>query len=339
MQKKTTNNSDYHRPRIGVDLLGCDTAAEKILAAISKHKWEGETPPLLTLFATKDVFESISVPEDFHCHVVTEEVTMEDDPLMAVRRKKDSSIAAGIRALKAYDIDAFISGGNSGALLAQTKITLKMLPGIDRPAFLTLIPSKLEPIAVLDVGANLDVKAENFLQFAKMGIAYQKARGLPHPVVGLLNIGAEKKKGTPEHQKAYSILQSLNDEEPLDTPSFIGNIEGRDVFLGNIDVLITDGFTGNVFLKTAEGIAGFVLEQMQNLGPIEVIPGLRSIIGTLKHRLSYAEYPGAILCGADGIVIKCHGSSPPETFIGSIISTSRLVKNGFVEKIKAELNS
>jgi glycerol-3-phosphate acyltransferase PlsX len=338
MQNKTTNNQDYHRPRIGVDLLGCDTPAKKILEAIAEHEWEGKHPPRLTLFGTEEVFASTSVPEGIECCVVSEEITMEDDPLLAVRRKKQSSMAIGLQTLKNYDIDAFISGGNSGALLAQTKITLNMLPGIDRPALLTLIPSKLEPIAVLDVGANLELTPENYLQFAKMGIAFQKARGLEHPVVGLLNIGEEKKKGTPKHQKAYSILQTLNDASPINAPTFIGNIEGRDVFLGNIDVLITDGFTGNVFLKTSEGIAGFVLEQMENLGPIGAIPGIRAIVATLKNRLSYAEYPGAILCGADGVVIKCHGASPPETFVGSIVSTSRLVSHGFVEKIKAELN-
>lgn len=331
------SNEDYHRPRIGIDLLGCETPPDKLLKAIVSHTWEGKHPPVFTLFATKEVFENVPTPEDFHCHVVTEEVTMEDDPLLAVRRKKDSSMAVGIGKLKTFEIDAFISGGNSGALLAQTKISLPMLPGIDRPAFLTLIPSKLEPIAVLDVGANVNVKAENLLQFAKMGIAYQKTRGLSHPIVGLLNIGEEKKKGTPELRKAYEILQTLNEDAPIDAPTFIGNIEGRSVFHGNIDVLITDGFTGNVFLKTSEGIAGFVLEQMENLGPLEVIPGIRSIIAALKTRLSYAEYPGAILCGADGIVMKCHGESPPEAFINSILGASRLVKNSFIEKIKTEL--
>ena len=332
------SSEDYHRPRIGIDLLGCETSPDKILTAIASHHFEGEHPPLFTIFGTKEIFERVSTSEDFFCHVVTEEITMEEDPLLAVRRKKDSSIAVGIDKLKAFEIDAFISGGNSGALLAKTTISLQMLPGIDRPAFLTLIPSKLEPIAVLDVGANVDAKAETLLQFAKMGIAYQKARGVSHPVVGLLNIGEEKRKGTPEIRKAYEILQTLNTTAPIDAPTFIGNIEGRNVFLGNIDVLITDGFTGNVFLKTAEGIAGFVLDQMQNLGPLESIPGIRSIIEALKNRLSYAEYPGAILCGGEGIVIKCHGASPPEAFIHSITSASRLVKNSFIEKIKAELS-
>lgn len=337
MQKKTKSNSDYRRPRIGIDLLGCDTSAETLLKGILAYKWDEDHPPLFTFFGTKELFQVISVPEGHICHVVTEEIAMDDDPLHTIRRKKDSSLCVGIEALKNYEIDAFISGGNSGALLAKTKISLPLLPSVDRPAFLTLIPSKLEPIAVLDVGANVEIKADHFLQFAKMGIAYQKARGVAHPKVGLLNIGVEQKKGTAEIQKAYKILQGLNENAPIDNPVFIGNVEGRSVFQGDFDVLITDGFTGNVFLKTSEGIAGFVLQQMQNLGPLEALPGIRSIIAALRHRLSYAEYPGAILCGAEGLVIKCHGESPPESFIHSILSASRLVKHSFIEKIKTEL--
>ena len=341
MPKKTRKNNlvaDPHRPRIGVDLLGCHTPAKTLLAAIVSHAWEGDHPPFITFYATQEIFRQVQVPEGFQCYVVSEEVTMEEDPLFAVRRKKDSSLAVGIEHLKQYVLDAFITGGNSGALLAKAKISLPSLPGIERPAFLTLIPSKLEPIAVLDVGANVSVKAENLLQFAQMGIAYQKTRGISHPTVGLLNVGEEKKKGTPEVQKAYAILQKLNKDAPIDRPVFLGNVEGRNVFRGNIDVLVTDGFTGNVFLKTSQGIAGFVLEQMHNLGTLEATAGIGSILSALRHRLHYAEYPGAILCGIEGIVMKCHGESPPESFVNSILTASRLVKNSFIQNIKAELS-
>lgn len=340
MQKKRPNNppEDLHRPRVGIDLLGCETPGEKLLQALIDLPIEGEHPPKYTIFATQAIFDRVPTPEDYHCHVVTEEVTMDEDPLFAVRHKKNSSISIGMQQLKSFDLDAFVSAGNTGALLASSKIYLDMLPGIDRPALMTLIPTKLEPVAALDVGANVQVKAENLLQFAQMGIAYQKTRGIAHPTVGLLNIGEEKQKGTAELRKAYEILQTLNADAPLGQPVFIGNIEGRDVFHGNIDVLITDGFTGNVFLKTAEGIAGFVLEQMEKLESItEALPELKSILGALRNRLHYAEYPGAILCGVEGIVIKCHGESTPEAFISSIKGASRLVKNFFLEKIKAEL--
>lgn len=338
MLKKKKNSEDYHRPRIGVDLLGCETPARILLDAIISQEWDEEHPPKIIVYGSPEVFEQTVVPEDIHCVVATEEITMGDDPLFAVRRKKHSSLAIGIGHLKEYEIDAFITGGNSGALLAQASITLEKLPGIDRPAFLTLIPTKKEPIAVLDVGANVEASADNLLQFAKMGIAYQKSRGVAHPKVGLLNIGEEKKKGTREVKEAYELLQKLNLLSPIDDPTFLGNVEGRTVFHGDMDVLVTNGFTGNVFLKTAQGIAGFILEQMQNLGPLEMIPGIKSIIQTLRHRLHYAEYSGAFLCGVNGIVIKCHGESPPESFINSIHSASRLVKNSFLQNIKAELS-
>lgn len=325
---------DLHRPRIGIDLLGCDAPPKELLKALIDHNFEGSHPPKFTLFGTKEVFETASIPDDFTCSVVTEVVAMDEDPLTAVRRKKDSSLAVGIQQLKTYDIDAFISAGNTGALLASAKIHLDTLPGIDRPALVTLIPTKLDPIAVIDVGANVSVKTENYLQFALMGIAYQKSRGIQHPTVGLLNIGEEKQKGTPELRAAYELLQTLNNEAPIDRPVFLGNIEGRDVFHGNIDVLVTDGFTGNIFLKTSEGIAGFVLEHMANLGVIESLPGMKSILSTLRQRLHYAEHPGALLCGVDRIVMKCHGASTPEAFINTIGGASHLVKNFFLEKLK-----
>lgn len=334
---KQKKSEDLSRPRIGIDLLGCDTPGEKLLKIILDSSFEGEHPPKLTFFGTEELFADIPPPSDVVFHIVSETITMEEDPLKAVRKKKDSSIVIGINALKSYNLDAFISAGNTGALLAATKLTLPMLPGIDRPALLTLIPTKLDPVAVLDIGANVHVKAENLLQFAQMGIAYQKTRGIPNPTVGLLNIGEEKQKGTPELRKAYEILQSLNKDAPIHQPIFLGNVEGRDVFHGNIDVLITDGFTGNVFLKTAEGIAGFVLEEIEHLGPIERIPGIKSLVASLRYRLHYTEYPGAILCGVEGLVMKCHGESTGEAFLHSIKSASRLIHNFFLEKIKAEL--
>ncbi len=184
---------------------------------------------------------------------------MDDDPLIAVRRKKDSSLCQGLQYLKEKKIDAFVSAGNTGALLFAAKTTLKTLKGIDRPALLALLPTKKKEVAVLDVGANLSLKPDHIVQFAQMGIAYQKSRGIENPIVGLLNIGIEAKKGTPQLQEAYLKLDAMNRDQPF----FAGNIEGKDVFHGNIDVLVTDGFTGNVFLKTAEGIAAFILEQLE----------------------------------------------------------------------------
>lgn len=217
--------------------------------------------------------------------------------------------------------------------MACAKIELPELPSIERPALLTLLPTKETQIAVLDVGANTSYKAKHLVQFAAMGIAYQKGRGIEMPTVGLLNIGSEAKKGTLELQLAYNELLHLSHRK---NSSFLfsGNIEGRDVFQSKIDVLVTDGFTGNVFLKTAEGIATVILEELQISNADERLHGALS---GLRQRLHYAEHPGAILCGIDGIVLKCHGSSNPMSLIRSITTAKRLVHHSFLAQAKEEL--
>jgi glycerol-3-phosphate acyltransferase PlsX len=333
MEKK----NNYHAARVGVDLVGSDAAPEELLEGVLELVSNLEEPIDITVFATQEIFDKVQCGPEIRCHTVTEIISMEDDPLSSIRLKKDSSLNVGLSMLAKFELDAFVSAGNTGALMAGSKFHLEALPGIDRPALAALIPTKDDPVAVLDIGANVNAKAENLVQFALMGIAYQKARGVSHPTVGLLNIGEEERKGTPELQKAYKQLQELNHNAPTDAPVFLGNVEGRDVFHGNIDVLITDGFTGNVFLKTAEGIAAFIFENLQNLGPIESMPIVKNFIKTLRHRLHYAEYPGAILCGVNGVVIKCHGDVTPKAIQSSITSASRLVRHFFLEKIKSEL--
>lgn len=324
-------------PRIGIDLLGSDTPPKQLLEAVFLFLEEMGGSAQLTLFATEDLFANHPTPEEVVCYPVNEVIAMDDDPLHAVRRKKDSSICVGIQKLQHFELDAFVTAGNTGALIASATLSLPMLPGIDQPALLALIPTKRHPVAVLDVGANVHAKAEDLFQFALMGIAYQKARDIERPSVGLLNIGIEKQKGTPEIRKAYQYLQTLNRNTGFTHPIFVGNIEGRDAFHGEIDVLITDGFTGNVFLKTAEGIAAFILEHLQNLGEIESDPFMKEMLRNLRTRLHYAEYPGAILCGVDGIIVKCHGASSPKALSNSIKGATRLVNHFFLEKIKYEL--
>ncbi|HSX04736.1 MAG TPA: phosphate acyltransferase PlsX [Rhabdochlamydiaceae bacterium] len=325
-------------PRIGIDLLGSDTPPEKLFHAVIECFSKIELPAKFVVFGTKNLFLHIKAPPEITCIPVSEFISMEDSPLVAVRRKKNSSLCVGIEMLKKVELDAFITAGNTGALLACCKLELPMLPGIDRPALMTLIPTKKEPIAVLDVGANVSVKAEHLVQFASMGIAYQKTRGIERPTVGLLNIGSEKKKGTPEIRKAYEHLQQqLNRTTPLSSPIFIGNVEGRDVFHGEIDVLITDGFSGNIFLKTAEGLAEFILDDLQKAGAFEGSLELKNIISTLWNRLRYDEYPGAILCGVEGIVMKCHGRPSASSLVNSIKCAIRLSQHFFLEKIKQEL--
>ncbi len=309
--------------------MGSDTSPDALLDAIL----HAHTLESLVLFATKEVFAGRKESELVHFCPVQEFISMEDDPLLVLRRKKNSSLCVGIRALQEKKIDAFVSAGNTGALMAYATFQLPMLPSIKRATLLTLLPTKKREVAVLDVGANVTAKSCDLLQFAQMGIAFQKSRGVPHPLVGLLNIGTEEKKGTQELRDAYQQLLTLNEKERL----FIGNIEGRDVFKGEIDVLVTDGFTGNVFLKTAEGIAGFILDQLKSESAFSFSPFLRVLITALERRLQYADYPGAVLAGIDGVVVKCHGNLEPIALVNAIKGASLLVTGAFLEKIRSEL--
>ncbi len=310
--------------------MGCDAAPEDLYRAILQLH-EEDFPAEIVFFASKEV----SGEMDASLHVIesSDVIAMEDNPLLAVRRKKDSSLCQGLRYLKDKKIDAFVSAGNTGALLFAAKTTLKTIKGIDRPALLALLPTKKREIAVLDVGANLSLKPEHILQFAAMGIGYQKSRGIENPTVALLNIGAEAKKGTPQLREAYLKLEAMN----RNGMTFVGNVEGKDVFQGHIDVLVTDGFTGNVFLKTAEGIAAFILEELESSSRDTSFSHLKHELANLRSRLHYAEYPGAILCGVNGIVVKCHGDSTPETYLKGIKGALRLLQHNFLEKIKSQL--
>jgi glycerol-3-phosphate acyltransferase PlsX len=171
-----------------------------------------------------------------------------------------------------------------------------------------------------------------------MGIAYQRSRGIKKPKIGLLNIGSEAKKGTPELQQTYNQLL-IEAKRPSAPFYFVGNIEGRDVFHGQLDVLVTDGFTGNVFLKTAEGIAAVILEELESATLEGCSSSLKNTLGELRHRLHYAEYPGAILCGIDGIVIKCHGDASAQSIVRSITTASRLIEHSFLEQVREALKN
>jgi glycerol-3-phosphate acyltransferase PlsX len=336
MRGKSKNNGIIPC-HIGIDLLGSDVSPDRLLQEILFFCKDLSPSVSLTLFGTAELFRRV-IPPVGHVffQVVKEMITMEDAPLTAVRRKKDSSLCIGIRLLKEGHLQAFISAGNTGALMGCARLQLPALLHVERPALLTLLPTRQKEIAVLDVGANTSYKAQHLIQFAAMGVSYQRSRGIKIPTVGLLNIGSEAKKGTPELQRVYNQLLT-GSKKSSSLYAFAGNVEGRDVFHGEIDVLVTDGFTGNVFLKTAEGIAGVILEELESSPLEDCSPHMKGILAELRQRLHYAEYPGALLCGVDGIVIKCHGHSGPQSFIRSITTATRLVQHSFLDQIREEL--
>ncbi len=323
MQKK--HNQSNFLPNIGIDLMGSDTDAFSVVASLLPVLDTLQHKARFTLFGKRECAENIPEHPCIFFEPASESVEPDDPPLWAARKKKNSSLTLGIESLKNGKIDAFISMGNTGALLTTARTRLKTLPSITHPALLALIPGKNKDTAILDVGANAEYKSSHLVEFAAMGIAYQKTRGVEKPSVGLLNIGKETVKGPPELRQAYRKLETLSNKSS--DHFFIGNIEARDVFTSQADVLVTGGFSGNIFLKTAEGMARFILEKLP------VAPSSQP----LSQRLDYRKYPGAVLCGVRGIVIKCHGEAKIPALTESILSAIDLVKQDFLQKIQREI--
>lgn len=261
--------------RVAIDLMGGDLSPQVLLESLEPLDLDllFIGPPSLAKYTRH---RYLSTPTS---------IEPDESPLHAIRRKPDASLLVGLRAVRDGSAQALISYGNTGALAFGAKMILGMQPGVLRPALCTLLPTKKHPLAVLDLGAIVPCKAAHLVQFASLGAAFQNTRGIAHPRVGLLNIGTEPLKGTSDRRTAYRQLQ-----KPHAAYAFVGNVEARHAFEGNLDVLVTDGFTGNIFLKTAEGVADF-------LGP---------------QCAAYAESPGAYLLGVQGTVIKCHGYATPE---------------------------
>lgn len=316
--------------------MGSDSSPNDLFAAVlqATQQLEGLN---LVVFATQPVVNAFwphSKPARVEFHVVPEVIEATDEPLIAIRQKKNSSLVTGMRLLKKRYLDAFVSAGNTGALIASATLSLPLLPGIKRPALLATLPTEKGYVAVIDVGGSVSCKAHHLVQFAQIGAAYQRcSQGISLPKVGLLNIGVESKKGTSELQKAYQILK--NSEIPH--MDFIGNIEGREVFQGKVDVLVTDGFTGNVLLKTSEGVSFFIMKHLKHA--VEGIPAEQKehILRQLKYQFDYEEYAGAIICGIEGVAVKCHGKSSAKGMLNGIIGAAELVTNGFINQIKQQL--
>lgn len=241
-------------------------------------------------------------------HQATEVVTMDDPPAIAMRSKKDSSMRVAIDLVKTGEAHAAVSAGNTGALMAISRFVLKTLPGIDRPAICTVLPTLKGRAYVLDLGANVDCSAEHLLQFAVMGAMLASAvEDLPRPSVGLLNIGAEAIKGNDVVKQAAELLRHSH-------LNFYGNVEGDDIYKGTTDVVVCDGFVGNVALKTSEGLAqmmGTFLKQEFQRGLLsKIAAGVAwSVLSRFKQRVDHRRYNGASLLGLRGIVIKSHGSA------------------------------
>jgi glycerol-3-phosphate acyltransferase PlsX len=263
----------------------------------------------------------------------TQVITMHEHPGQAWRRKPDASMRVCFELVKQGQAGALVSAGNSGAMLAGGLFTLGRIPGVDRPGIVTTFPLPEGECALLDMGANVDVKPQHLAQFAVLGAVYARAlHGKATPRVGILSNGEEEHKGTELTREAHKLLSQP--AAGLDF-SYIGYVEGRDIFGGAVDVVVTDGFTGNVVLKTAEGVAQAIARMLKDVigkglsgkaGALLLRPAFRE----MKRKLDWAEYGGAPLLGVNGIAIICHGASPARAFTQAILGAKRLADAGLV---------
>ena len=266
----------------------------------------------------------------------SEVVEMDESPQSALKNKKDSSMRVAINLIKEEKAQACISAGNTGALMATARYVLKMLPGIDRPAIASSLPSQKGTTYMLDLGANTDCTAENLLQFAVMGaMLVSSVTGNPKPSVGLLNIGSEDMKGNEVVRQAGELLRRSH-------LNFYGNVEGNDIFKGTTDVVVCDGFVGNVALKTAEGIAqlmGRFLTQEFKRNWITKSMAFVSllVLNRFKKRLDPRRYNGASFLGLKGIVVKSHGGADSYSFFYAIRTAIEESKNNVLENIQKQL--
>jgi len=287
-------------------------------------------------FSGKEVEE---ISERIKIKNATETIEMEDQPTVAIKHKKDSSMVVGFKMLKEGEGDVFISAGNSGALLAGATLLVGRIKGIDRPALAGILPAYKSQLLLIDSGSNTNCKPINLLQFAQMSTIYlRNTFGIKHPAIGLLNIGTEETKGNELVKESYQLLKEKSKELDI---NFVGNVEGRDAFSGEIDAIVTDGFTGNVFLKTTEGLGRFVKKTLsesltQNIiSKICTVPCLPAI-NRFKKTMDYKSYGGALFLGVKKPVVKAHGSSDEELFEFTIKQAEKFVENKAVEKMIEE---
>ena len=278
----------------------------------------------------KDISPRLSI------HNATEQIEMEDIPTQAIKTKKDSSMVVGFNLLKQGKGDVFISAGNSGALLTGATLLVGRIKGVDRPALAGILPAYHGRLVLMDCGANTNCKPINLLQFAQMSSIYMhNTLGIEAPKIGLLNIGTEETKGNELVKQSYQLLKKYSKDLNI---NFIGNLEGREAFLGGVDVVIADGFTGNVFLKSVEGLGKFVKKSLKESlmhsiwSKIASLPSLPAIKRFAKV-VDYKEYGGALFLGVQKPVVKAHGSSDEKLFKFTIKQAEQFVKNKAVDQL------
>jgi glycerol-3-phosphate acyltransferase PlsX len=321
--------------RIALDAMGSDRAPAVEVEGAIGALLDGRDDLTVVLVGDRDRLEAElarhpGVPRDrLLVHHASEVIEMGEAPATAIRRKRDSSIVVGVNLLKAGEVDAFISAGSTGAVMAASLVTLRTVQGVDRPPVGARIPTSTGRCLALDVGANVDTKPHQLVQFAELGSVYaEDVMGIENPRVGLLNIGTEPEKGNEAVVEAYGLLQRATHL------NFIGNVEGREIVSGKCDVLVADGFVGNVMLKFYESVAGLITSMLRR----ELAEaGLQLDLDRIFRSLDYAATGGAPLLGVNGVVIICHGGSPPLALRNAIGVAAQSVDRRMVEHMAARL--
>lgn len=325
--------------RIAIDAMGGDHAPKSTVegALAAAREWSDTE---IILVGSKEALEPlmINAPANVKIHHAEEIIEAEDEPVKAVRRKKDASMVVAGRLVREGQAAAMISAGNTGALMTTGLLVVGRMEGIERPALAPMIPTiDGRGVLALDLGANMDAKPEHLAQYALMGSVYrQKVHGIAKPRVGLLNVGTEAMKGNELTKAAYPLLEEM----PIE---FVGNVEARDILTGACDVLVCDGFAGNILLKTLEGTAGamfsllkqeFTKSLKNKLAAAVLMPSMRG----LKQTLDYKEHGGAPLLGLSGLVVKGHGSSDGEAIKNAVRQARTAIQSRLTESISEEIS-
>lgn len=326
--------------RIALDAMGGDHAPKAICDGIrlAALEWKDDEFVLIGPEETIQPLFADGIPSNVRIRHTAEWIGPDEEPVKAVRRKKEASLVVGCQLVRVGEVDAFISAGNTGALMAAGLFHTGRIRGIDRPALAPIFPDVSgRGTLVLDVGANVEAKAHHLAQYALMGSIYaEKVLGFNNPRVGLLNVGTEEGKGTETIKEAYRIIREL----PV---NFVGNVESRDILQDVCDVLVCDGFSGNILLKTTEGVAKTFIDRLKReftrtwwnkLAAAVLKPGLKRFAG----EFDYKEHGGAPLLGLSGPIIKAHGSSDAKAVFHAVRQARLFVERGVIPQITEDLH-
>ncbi len=329
--------------KISIDAMGGDFGPSVTVPACL-HVLNNNPDLELVLVGKEDVINKVleDAGESDHPRIsvrhATEVVASDESPSLALKRKKDSSMRVAINLVKESEADACVSAGNTGALMATARFVLRMLPGIDRPAICSGMPGTNGSSHVLDLGANVDSSSEQLVQFAVMGsILVSAVRNIESPTIGLLNIGEEEVKGNERIKTAAKLLS----ETKL---NYIGFVEGTDIYTGEIDVIVCDGFMGNIALKSSEGVANMLTSFAKEEFSRSILTKLaallsRSVLTAIKKRVDPRRYNGASMLGLKGIVVKSHGGADKLSFATAIEAAIKEVDNNVPEQIRNKLEA